>query len=144
MHETTRLVAKWPTTWLYLGYPAKRTARAIGGGMGISVGDLVQMGHLGCAVIAGSAGLDREIRWAHVCELKDPLPWLTGGELVLTHTEVDAVEHPKLAERQATVGHLQTTLVRRPTNRRRAITAGPIANHETPIDNCGTPVSFPW
>ena len=79
-----RLVAKWPTTWLYLGYPAKRTAGAIGGGMGISVGDLAQMGHLGCAVIAGSAGLDREIRWAHVCELKDPLPWLTGGELVMT------------------------------------------------------------
>jgi PucR family transcriptional regulator, purine catabolism regulatory protein len=52
--------------------------------MAITVGDLVQMGHLGCEVIAGSVGLDREIRWAHVCELKDPLPWLTGGELVMT------------------------------------------------------------
>lgn len=61
--------------------------------MGISVGDLVQMGHLGCAVIAGSAGLDREICWAHVCELKDPLPWLTGGELVMT-TGLAIPRHP--------------------------------------------------
>ena len=52
--------------------------------MTITAEDLVQMGHLGCEVIAGSVGLDREIRWAHVCELKDPLPWLTGGELVMT------------------------------------------------------------
>jgi PucR family transcriptional regulator, purine catabolism regulatory protein len=52
--------------------------------MTITAADLVQMGHLGCEVIAGSTGLDREIHWAHVCELKDPLPWLTGGELVMT------------------------------------------------------------
>jgi purine catabolism regulator len=52
--------------------------------MAITVGDLVQLGHMGCEVIAGSAGLDREILWAHVCELKDPVPWLTGGELVMT------------------------------------------------------------
>jgi PucR family transcriptional regulator, purine catabolism regulatory protein len=52
--------------------------------MTITAGDLVQMGHLGCEVIAGFTGLDREIHWAHVCELKDPRPWLNGGELVMT------------------------------------------------------------
>jgi purine catabolism regulator len=69
--------------------------------MTISVGDLVQMGHLGCEVIAGSVGLDREIRWAHVCELKDPLPWLTGGELVMT-TGLAIPRHAEGQERYLT------------------------------------------
>lgn len=77
-------------TKLSIGNTAKSSGRtncdrlAIEGAMTISVGDLVRMAHLGCSVIAGSAGLDREIHWAHVCELRDPLPWLKGGELVMT------------------------------------------------------------
>jgi PucR family transcriptional regulator, purine catabolism regulatory protein len=69
--------------------------------MAITVRDLVQMGHLGCEVIAGSAGLDREILWAHVCELKDPLPWLTGGELVMT-TGLAIPRHAEGQERYLT------------------------------------------
>lgn len=35
-------------------------------------------------VVAGSAGLDRTVRWVHVVDLPDPLPWVREGELVLT------------------------------------------------------------
>src|SRR5690349_8333551 len=35
-------------------------------------------------VVAGAAGLGRELRWAHVIELPDPADLLKGGELVLT------------------------------------------------------------
>jgi purine catabolism regulator len=35
-------------------------------------------------VITGEAGLDRELRWAHVIEMADPSDLLKGGELVLT------------------------------------------------------------
>ncbi|GAA3204016.1 PucR family transcriptional regulator [Nonomuraea roseoviolacea] len=35
-------------------------------------------------LLAGRAGLARVVRWAHVSELADPVPWLRGGELVMT------------------------------------------------------------
>lgn len=35
-------------------------------------------------VVAGSAGLDRPVRWVHVAEIADIAPLLRGGELVLT------------------------------------------------------------
>ena len=35
-------------------------------------------------VVAGEAGLARELRWAHVVEMPDPTDLLKGGELVLT------------------------------------------------------------
>src|SRR5436190_1000303 len=35
-------------------------------------------------VVAGEAGLDRAVRWVHISELRDPTPWLSGGELLLT------------------------------------------------------------
>src|SRR5689334_4615197 len=35
-------------------------------------------------VLAGSDGLDRPLRWAHVIEMADPSDLLKGGELVLT------------------------------------------------------------
>lgn len=52
--------------------------------MPITVNELVSLPHLGCEFFAGQAGGDRQAAWAHVCELEDPLPWLEGGELVLT------------------------------------------------------------
>ena len=45
---------------------------------------LVRRPELGLAVLAGSDQLDRPIRWAHVSELRDPVPYLLGGELLLT------------------------------------------------------------
>ncbi|WP_199440123.1 PucR family transcriptional regulator [Umezawaea beigongshangensis] len=35
-------------------------------------------------LVAGSAGLDRRVRWVHVSEIADIAPLLRGGELVLT------------------------------------------------------------
>jgi purine catabolism regulator len=40
---------------------------------------------LGLKVAAGADGAgNREIRWIHMSELRDPTPWLSGGELLLT------------------------------------------------------------
>jgi len=40
---------------------------------------------LGLEIAAGGeAAGKREIRWAHISELADPTPWLSGGELLLT------------------------------------------------------------
>jgi purine catabolism regulator len=52
--------------------------------MGLTVGDIASMSHLGISVRAGSGGLGREVEWAHVCELEDPTDWLDGPGLVLT------------------------------------------------------------
>ena len=52
--------------------------------MPITVRDLLGLPGLGLSVVAGEAGLDRPIRWAHTSELQDPTPWLSGGELLLT------------------------------------------------------------
>src|SRR3954465_9412269 len=35
-------------------------------------------------MVAGRAGLDQALRWVHISELRDPTPWLSGGELLLT------------------------------------------------------------
>jgi purine catabolism regulator len=40
---------------------------------------------LGLDIAAGGrAAAEREIRWVHSSELRDPTPWLSGGELLLT------------------------------------------------------------
>ena len=52
--------------------------------MGITVRELLEHPELKTRLVAGAAGLDRVITWAHVCELEDPTVWLSGGELVMT------------------------------------------------------------
>ncbi len=52
--------------------------------MGITVRDLLERPDLQTRLIAGEAGIDRSVTWAHVCELEDPTAWLSGGELVMT------------------------------------------------------------
>jgi purine catabolism regulator len=49
-----------------------------------TVGDLLAISELRLALVAGSAGLPRPIRWAHVSELRDPTRFLRGGEVLLT------------------------------------------------------------
>ena len=40
---------------------------------------------LGLKLVAGAEAADgRPIRWVHISELRDPTPWLSGGELLLT------------------------------------------------------------
>ncbi|MBV8990961.1 MAG: PucR family transcriptional regulator ligand-binding domain-containing protein [Solirubrobacterales bacterium] len=52
--------------------------------MAITVRELLAIPDLRTWARAGEAGLDREIAWAHVCELPDPTEWLGEGDLVLT------------------------------------------------------------
>jgi len=35
-------------------------------------------------LVAGAGGVDRELRWAHVVDIPDPLPWVSAGQLLLT------------------------------------------------------------
>ena len=35
-------------------------------------------------LLAGERALDLPVRWVHISELRDPTPWLSGGELLLT------------------------------------------------------------
>ncbi len=51
--------------------------------MSISVRDLAGQPHLRIAVIAGAAGLDRAITWAHSSDLPEPWDWMSGGELLM-------------------------------------------------------------
>src|SRR3954447_26490888 len=42
------------------------------------------LGDLDVQVLAGEANLDVPVRWVHISELRDPTPWLSGGEVLLT------------------------------------------------------------
>jgi len=50
----------------------------------LKIRDIVDEPGLGIGVAAGASGLDNRVRWVHVSELRDPTPWLEGGELLLT------------------------------------------------------------
>lgn len=52
--------------------------------MPITVRDLLDLEGLRLSLVAGTKGIDSPIRWAHISELQDPTPWLSGGELLLT------------------------------------------------------------
>ena len=49
----------------------------------LTVGSLVHELELKLAAGEEAAG-EREVRWVHITELRDPTPWLSGGELLLT------------------------------------------------------------
>jgi purine catabolism regulator len=49
----------------------------------LTVGSLTAELDLKLAAGAGQAA-EREVRWVHISELRDPTPWLSGGELLLT------------------------------------------------------------
>ena len=51
---------------------------------GITVRALLESPRLGVNVRAGAGGLDAAVTWAHVAEVVDPVPFLEGGELILT------------------------------------------------------------
>ncbi|MFK0005058.1 PucR family transcriptional regulator [Paenarthrobacter sp. NPDC090522] len=50
----------------------------------LTVRDLVTSRSLGTKVLAGENGLDRQVLWAHSCELNDPERWLGPHELLMT------------------------------------------------------------
>ncbi|CAM5657798.1 hypothetical protein SNARM312S_03309 [Streptomyces narbonensis] len=49
-----------------------------------TLASLVQHSALKLIVRAGEDRLDTPVRWAHVSELADPVPYMEGGELLLT------------------------------------------------------------
>jgi purine catabolism regulator len=53
-------------------------------GGGVTVRDLVELRYLQATTLAGEAGLDRRVSWAHVSDAFDPWNWLDAGDLVLT------------------------------------------------------------
>ncbi|MEY9969424.1 purine catabolism regulator [Streptacidiphilus sp. MAP12-16] len=50
----------------------------------VTLSALVGIPGLGLTVLAGEQQLDRPVRWVHTSELDDPVPYLEGGELLLT------------------------------------------------------------
>src|SRR6266536_223897 len=50
----------------------------------LRIHDIVDTPGLGVVLAAGADGLQNRVRWVHVSELRDPTPWLEGGELLLT------------------------------------------------------------
>ncbi|MGW1148515.1 PucR family transcriptional regulator [Streptomyces sp. NPDC002454] len=59
--------------------------------MSLTLASLVQHSALRLTVRAGADRLDAPVRWAHVSELADPVPYLEGGELLLiTALKLDA------------------------------------------------------
>ena len=53
--------------------------------MAITVAELVAEPQLGLTLLAGYAGLDNRITWAHTSDLPRLWEWVTGGELMMTN-----------------------------------------------------------
>lgn len=52
--------------------------------MPLSIQDIIDSPPLHTRLLSGGAGLQRRVRWAHVCELADPTEWLGEGDLLMT------------------------------------------------------------
>src|SRR6478735_3278946 len=75
--------------------------------MSITVRELVAVPDLGTWVHAGEGGLDREVSWAHVCEMPDPAEGLAAGDLLMTTglgIPADASAQRAFVERLAAAG----------------------------------------
>lgn len=75
--------------------------------MAITARDLAQVDALGLRLVAGADAADREISWAHAIELADPVPYLSGGELVMTtgiNLGADAAAQFAYVQRLASAG----------------------------------------
>jgi PucR family transcriptional regulator, purine catabolism regulatory protein len=75
--------------------------------MAITVRQLVEVPDLRTWVHAGGRGLDREVSWAHVCEMPNPAEWLDAGDLVMTTgmgIPAEPAEQRRFIERLADAG----------------------------------------
>ncbi|GAB4252022.1 MAG: helix-turn-helix domain-containing protein [Thermoleophilia bacterium] len=50
----------------------------------LTVADVIREESLHLRLVAGSRGLGTEVRGIHICEIPDPTPWLSRGDLLLT------------------------------------------------------------
>ncbi|MGW2861280.1 PucR family transcriptional regulator [Streptomyces sp. NPDC001205] len=64
-----------------------------------TLASLVQHSALKLTVRAGEEHLDRPVRWAHVSELADPVPYMEGGELLLITAMTLDAENPQAMRR---------------------------------------------
>lgn len=77
--------------------------------MSLTLRDLVSTPELDLALLAEGPGMDRQVTWVHVSELRDPTPFLSGGELLLTtgiafDGSVDAADYVQRLSDAAVVG----------------------------------------
>jgi purine catabolism regulator len=73
----------------------------------ITVRSIVEVPDLRTWVHAGAKGLDREVAWAHVCEMPDPAEWLGAGDLLMTTgmgIPADPQDQRRFVERLADAG----------------------------------------
>ncbi len=52
--------------------------------MSLRIIDLINMPELHTRSLSGEQGLEKVVRWAHVCELSNPSEWLGEGDLLMT------------------------------------------------------------
>lgn len=50
----------------------------------LTIGDLIAAASLDTKLLAGAGGVEREVLWAHSCEMDDPAMWLGPHELLMT------------------------------------------------------------
>ncbi|GGI93710.1 PucR family transcriptional regulator [Streptomyces brasiliensis] len=75
--------------------------------MGVPLRWLLGRSELRLRVLAAREQLDREVLWAHSIELADPVPWISGGELLLTtglRLPAEADAQQKYVQRLADAG----------------------------------------
>lgn len=75
--------------------------------MSITVRELLQLPHLRLTLMAGAAGLGRQVSWVHSSDLPNPWEWLGPAELLLTNqTSLSAEEDAQVRfiERLAETG----------------------------------------
>lgn len=64
-----------------------------------TLASLLQHSALKLTVRAGADRLDTPVRWAHVSELEDPVPYMDGGELLLVTAVTLHAEDPDAMRR---------------------------------------------
>jgi purine catabolism regulator len=71
----------------------------------LTVRSLVE--EIGLELAAGEGRADAPVRWVHITELRDPTPWLSGGELLLTTgMQLDSEARQREFVRRLAAAHL--------------------------------------
>lgn len=75
--------------------------------MAITVRELIRLPHLRFTLVAGEAGLDREVSWVHTSDLPEPWRWHGAGEMLLTNVvglPAEEAEQAQFVERLSECG----------------------------------------
>ena len=68
----------------------------------ITVQDIIDIPGLNLKLLTGAKAAGDPVRWVHIAEVRDPVEWLKGGELLLTtgmgeYTQSGVIGRPSLA-----------------------------------------------